>query len=115
MLLPAGARVRVAWTDGRVYAGITVGARDGWYAVRLDGRAEATWAPADKVTLDGALPEGGMAAAGAAGVPVYDEGAAVMAQRAGRGREACMVIEYVAERGLYNVIWDVDNVADHIH
>jgi hypothetical protein len=114
MILPAGARVSVLWTDGRRYSGITLGARDGWYAVRFDGNVEPTWAPAANVTLDGGLPEGGMAAAAAAGVAVYDEGAEVMAQRAGRGRESCMIIEYVAERGLYNVIWNGDNEADFI-
>lgn len=114
MTIPAGARVTVFWTDGRRYSAITVDARNGWYGVRFDGRADVSWVPVDKVSLDGGMPEGGMAAAAAAGVAVYDEGAEVMAQRPGRGREACMVIEYVAERGLYNVIWNSDNVADHI-
>ncbi len=113
MLLPPGSRVTVRWTDGRKYSAFVVGARDGHYAIRFDGAAEATWVPYAHVALEGGLPETSTMAAAAAGARVYDEGAEVMALRNG-ALEPCMIIEYEPARGLYNVMWNRDNVADHI-
>jgi hypothetical protein len=114
MVLPPGSRVSVRWSDGRTYSAMIVGFQQGWYSVRFDGTEHNQWAPAHSVDLDGSLPEPGMQAAAAHGVHVYDEGANVMAHRAGFGVERCMIIEYVAHRRQYNVMWDRDNAADHI-
>lgn len=114
-LITGGSRVTVQWTDGRKYSGIIQSVTpNGYYGVRFDGQGHVEWVPYNAAQLDGGLAEGGMADAAMAGVPVYDEGATVMAMRPGGGFEKCSIIEYDASYRAYNVLWDRDKMAGYV-